>query len=266
MKRINSEIFKSMIRLSSLILALLLVSAQALPIQVIGKGRPRQAAAGGGSCATSDTALFHDEMLFGWESGDDPTAWTGPTSITDVDAATFDTAYDTSALSTGKAAGQCNVGLRTTFTGTGGGYDTYRFDRGSAITLGTAVDIKFYVYVQSTISGVGRTTIFCVGQATDPTGGIAANVEMRDNGGTTEVRGDASTSSAWIALTANSWNLVHIHIDSTAASSSIAVNGGSAQTFTSGAVNVQYIYIGACFAGVGTGGQFVTDLVAVNTP
>lgn len=228
----------------------------------------RQVAAGGGGCATTDTVLAHDEMLYGWESGDDPAPWTGPVDIIDtaVDSVTFDTAYDTSALSTGKPAGACNVGLRQTLTNTAG-YDTKRFDRGSIIAVGTAVDIRFYIYRQVTVSA-SRIAILAAGTNTDPTGGLAAVIEMRDDGGgTTEVRGDATTSSAWIALTANSWNLVHLHIDATNTSSSIAVNGGAAQTFTSSAVSgVRYVYVGGCAVGAGISAQWVTDLLAVNTP
>lgn len=228
------------------------------------------AAGGGGGCATADTVLAHDEMLYGWESSETSLGtWTGPTSVTDVDAATFTTNYDTSALSTGKPTGACNVGLRTVFTGTGGGYDTYRFARGSSIAAGSAtVDFRFYVYVQTILSGVGRTPIMVAGQATVPDGGLSFSVEWRDDGGgTNEVRASATTDSAWLALTANSWNLIHVHVDATNTNSTIAVNGGSAQTFTSSATNaIQYAYVGACFAGVGAAGTIVFDLLAINTP
>lgn len=217
-------------------------------------------------CATANTVLLHDEMLYGWEAIDNSTPWTGPLNITDVDAATFDTAFNTSALSTGKPVGACDTALRCTFTGVSG-YDTYRFDRGSIIAVGTNVDIKFYVYVQAPISGVSRSSILVAGTSAAPTGGLAFAVELRDNGGVNEIRADNVTSSAWIALTANSWNLIHVHIDATNTLSTVAVNGGAAQGFTSSATQgIQYVYAGACFAGATAAGQWVTDLVAVNTP
>lgn len=221
------------------------------------------AAGGGGSCATSDTALAHDEMLFGWESGDNPTAWTGPSSVTGADSVTFNTSYDTSALTTGKGTGQCNVGLRSTLTNNAG-YDTYQFDRGSAIGAGTTVDVRFYIYVQVNVSA-SRIGILCGGQNSDPTGGLSFAVEMQTDT-VPQVRGDGTTSSSWISLTTSSWNLIHVHIDATAASSTIAVNGGSAQGFTSGVSGVRYIYVGGCAVGAGLDAQWVTDLIAVNTP
>lgn len=226
----------------------------------------KQAAAGGGSCATSDTVLAHDEMLFGWETGDDPTTWTGPTNIFDIDAMTFDAAYNTSALTTGKPAGACDTGLRMTYV-SAAGYDTMRFDRGSIIAAGTAVDVRFYVYVQTILSGVSRANMCIAGQNVDPTGGISFTVEWRDDGGgTIEARGDGLTSSAWITVTPNSWNLFHVHVDATNTSSTFNVNAGTPQTFsTSATAGVRYLYFGAS-GGAGAAGQLVVDLVAVNTP
>lgn len=222
------------------------------------------AAAAGGSCATSDTVLAHDEMLFGWGSGDDPTPWTGPVNITSADSVTFDTNYDTSALTTGKPAGACTTALRSTLSGVAG-HDTYQFDRGSIIGVGTAVRIQFYIYVQSNLSA-SRIAILTAGTNSDPTGGISVSVEFQTDT-VPQVRADAATSSAWISFTANSWNLVDVNVAAVAASSTIAVNGGTAQGFTSSAVSgVRYVYVGGCAVGAGLTGQWVTDLVAVNTP
>lgn len=218
-----------------------------------------------GACATSDTALAHDEMLYGWGAGDDPTPWTGPTSVTDVDAANFVTNYDTSALTTGKPTGACNTGLQCTLTGTGGGHDTYQFDRGSIIGVGTTCDIRFYVYVQTPLDS-SRITILNAGQSGDPDSGRNCSVELQTDG-VPQVRGDNVTSSAWISLTENSWNLIHLHSDATPASSSISVNGGTPELFTSSAtVGIQYVYVGPGSLAAGRSCVWVTDLVAVNTP
>lgn len=225
----------------------------------------RSVAAGGGACATSDTSLAHDEMLFGWEGGDDPTPWTGPTLITDVDAVTFDTAYNTSGLTTGKPSGACDIGLRATLTGTGGGHDSYRFDRSSLISVGTTVDVRCYVYIQTLLVGA-RISILIGGAATNPDGSRNFAVELQTDT-VPQVRGDGATSSAWINLTENSWNLIHVHSNATNTSSTIAVNGGSAQGFsTSATAGIQYMYVGTGFTSAGKTCVWVTDLLAVNTP
>lgn len=220
---------------------------------------------GAAACSTNDTTLPHDEMLYGWGTGDSPTPWTGPTLISDVDAVTFDTAYDTSALTTGKPVGACNTGLRSTLTGTGGGHDSYRFDRSSIIAVGTNVDIRCYFYIQTLLIG-SRITILVGGNITNPDGGRSFAVELQTDT-VSQVRGDSTTSSAWINLTSNSWNLVHVHIDATNTASTIAVNGGSAQGFTSNATaGIQYMYVGSGFTAAGKTCVWVTDLLAVNTP
>lgn len=222
--------------------------------------------AAGGACATSDTVLAHDEMLFGWETGDAPGGtWTGPTNVNSADAATIDSAYDTSALTSGKPTGACNVGLRTTFTGTSG-YDTERFDRGSAIAVGTNVDIRWYIYIQTIFSV--RSNILIAGANVDPTGGISFACELRDDGGgTPEIRAGGVTDSAFIATTLNAWHLIHVHIDATNTASSVSVDGGAAQTFTSSAGSgIRYVYVGISTGTAGVTGQWVTDLLAVNTP
>lgn len=242
--------------------------SQAAVTIVSGRRSTTAIAGGGGGCATADHGTF-DEMLYGWESSEVSLGtWTGPTNVNDGDSATFTTNYDTSALSTGKPTGACNVGLRCVVTGANA-FDAYRFARGSAIAAGTAnVDFRFYVYIQTILSGTGRIPIMVAGQGVDPSGGLVFSVEWRDDGGgVNEVRASATTDSAWLALTANSWNKIHVHVDATNTNSTIAVNDGGAQTFSSSATNaLQYAYVGACFAGAGAAGTLVFDLLAINTP
>lgn len=249
------------------ILALLLLTVSSFGALSPAQGiRFAPLAAAGGACATANYGTF-DEMLYGWESGDAPGGtWTGPTDIIDtgVDSITYDTTYDTSALTTGKPTGACNVGLRCTLTGTAG-FDSKRFDRGSTVAAGTAIDLEFHIYVQANLSS-SRIGIFTGGQNPDPTGGNSFTVEFQTDS-VPQVRGSGDTDSEWQSLTANSWNRVRIHIDATAANSTITVNSGSAAGFTSSSVSgVRYIYVGGNAVGAGLTGQFVIDLTAAATP
>lgn len=223
--------------------------------------------AGGGGCATTDTSLAHDEMLYGWETGDDPTPWTGPTDGQDADVVTSDPTYNTSSLTTGKPTGGCDTAWRLTLTGTAG-FETKYFDKGSIIGPAVNLDIVFYIYPQVAVSGGnGRITIQSGGESTTPASSAAYEIELRDDGaGNHEVRAGSTTDSSWLVLTANSWNKVTLHLDATIANSSIQVNAGTPATFTSNAVRgVRYLHWCA-IAATGEAGQFALDLMAVNSP
>lgn len=247
-----------------LVLALtpLLLCGQAFsPSDLAFVGKP--AAAGGAACATTDTTLPHDVFLFGWESGDSGT-WT---SWVGTDTVTYDTAFDTSALTTGKPTGACDVGAQVAVSNTAGDESLY-WDNGSAVTIATTpTDFDFYIYVTTAMDSGENFTIVSINTTATGSGSVTTWVNLRNNGGTLEVQAEGGSSSAWIALTANSWNRITVSLKAVAASSTIAVNGGTPQTFTYLGTQWRYFHYGAVQNhAANEAATYVMDLVAINTP
>jgi len=216
------------------------------------------------TCASSDTSLPHDELLWGSELTDADTTWVDGTGAGGTDV----TNYNSSALSTGKVAGQCNVAWQWTIVG-GTTTISYRYwDRGSAIGTTTEADLIFYLYIQTAPDDGENFSICNTGESTDPGAAQCANVYIRNNSGTVEIQVSADVSSSWVALTGSSWNKVKVHFDVTGANSSIAVNDGTPATFTrSAARGIRYIHIGVPNGkSTDDNGIYVIDLICLNTP
>lgn len=212
------------------------------------------------TCATSDSPLAGDELKYGYESGDTGTwaTWTG------VAVLTWDEAYSTSLLTTGKPTGACNVGGHYIVSTTSGNESRY-LDLGAALTY--PVDINFYLYVES-MADAANFIFFVPGNSAAADSSIALQLYLRFIAGTYSVLADGATSSSALNLTASSWNKITLHLDATAANCTLNVNdGGSPASFERTAQSVRYLHFGAPGGhGPDESATYDLDLICVNTP
>jgi hypothetical protein len=249
-----------MIRLSIIVLLISAFSASSLPIQMIGKGRPRGVVSA--VCATSDTTLPHDQLLEGWQNSGPENTWT---SWVGTDVASFDQNFDTSALTTGKPVGACDRGLQVTVTGTAG-EETIYWNRGSAVTVSLqAVDVYFYINVTTSPDAGENISICNLNSTATGSGSVMAYINVRNNAGSIEIQAEASTSSAFTALSSG-WNKCKVHLDTTAASSYFQLNDGTQNTFTRLGTTFQYVHIGAEQHALNENITYVVDLITVDFP
>lgn len=128
-------------------------------------------------------------------------------------------------------------------------------------------DFYIYIYVTTAPDDGENFSFMSLGSTADTSSGTAVDVNLRNNGGTLEVRASSTTDSSFVALTANSWNKIQIHSDTTAASCSITVNDGTPATYTRTGQGIRFVSLGAT-AGKTTddSATFVLDIAALNTP
>lgn len=235
------------------------------PTRVVrGNSEAAKPIVSGGGCATTDTVLAHDVFLFGWESGDSGT-WT---SWVGTDTVTYNTSFDTSALTTGKPSGACDVGVEVAVSTTSGDESLF-WDLGSTFDYtSNPLDTTFYIYVTTAMDSGENFTVVSLNTSTTGSGSISAWVNLRNNAGTLEMQCEASSSSAWVALTANSWNKVRVRLLGGASASFLDINdAASPATFTSVGNAFRYFHYGAVQNHAANEAcTYIIDLVAINTP
>ena len=84
-----------------------------------------------------------------------------------------------------------------------------------------------------------------------------ATVSFFQSGTQLTLRGSGATSSTLINIATATWYTVDLHLDATAASCSLSVNGGAAQTFTCNSQTTNYIIVG----NVSTGTDAITYVI-----
>lgn len=201
--------------------------------------------ASGGACATSDTTLPHSLFLEGFETPGYENSW--------AETGTVDDQADTSALTSNKPVGACDVGFSVSVSGSAK-YATH--DLGSH--QAQPVDLYCYIYPTGITDGDLYSIIGF--NANAPAG--ETHVNFRRAGSTYEVRVVADTVTAFQAINVDSWNLIQLHVEG--ASSYLKVNGGSEIAFTATAFTTRYISIGQLTASIANAGTWYFDLVAVD--
>ena len=216
---------------------------------------------GGGDCATTDTAIPHDEFILGFATNDTWTGWTvvGSTLIT--------TNADSSSLTTGKVAGMCDTAMR--FLNASSGTETYmRHTNSTSLNpTNTQIDITFHIYVVTPFDTAAETiTLLGANPTTSPSTTGAAGIELNYDGTYMRVRARGATASSYMNLTASSWNKVTLRLGPT--HTDLDVNdSGSPSTFSKGTGTFDYLHIGAIAALESTDAcDFYIDLICVNTP
>jgi hypothetical protein len=221
-------------------------------------------AGGGAACSTSDTPLAHDQLLEGWQNSGAENTWN---SWVGTDTVSFDANFDTSSLTTGKDTGACDRGVQVTVT-TAAGDESLYWNRGSAVTIASnPTRFTFDIYVTTAPDASENFTIVSINTTATGSGSVNTWINLRNNGGTLEVQAEGASSSAWAALTANSWNTIVVDLAATAANSTIAVNGGTANTYTYLGTTWQYFHYGAVQNhALNENAVYVLDLLAIDFP
>ena len=213
------------------------------------------------ACETTDTALPHDTLLEGWPTGfDNP----GATWITNTTGGTVEIA-DTTLLTTNKPDGACNEGLKVVWNAA----VTYlEYDYGSSIDIDTVnLDIYFSIYVDAIDTG-DIIRCFSCGTSTTPGASAPVQLQITESAGTIAFVADGAVDSASVSgLALDRWHNIMLHLDTTAESSYMTVNGGAHQAFTRAAADVRYCFFGATASvGAGESGTFYYDVFSLNTP
>jgi hypothetical protein len=216
------------------------------------------------ACLTTQTVLDRDQMLEGWQNSGPETNWT---SWVNVDVCTFDQNFDTSGLTTGKPTGACNRAVEVTVNGTAGNESLY-WDRGAAVTIASnPTRFTWHVYVTSLLDDTEMFTAWSINTTATGSGSVTAWINLRRSGANMEVQAEGSASSAWAALTANSWNAIVVNLAATPSASTIAVNGGTANTFTYSGTQWRYFHYGAVQQhSINEACVYKMDLVAIDFP
>lgn len=223
-----------------------------------------------GGCSTSDTTMLNDELIEGWSGDGTENTWStvGSGGKITVNA-------DTTALTTGKVAGQCNSGFKLDNSGGSGTEEFYRYDFGTAFDVDSqAVDVRLMIYVTEHLdTNLEAFTVFSFNPTDTASATLGASLTLITDGSVMQVNARGSTQSNKIALTTGSWNEIHIHYgtstDSTGDRSYLSVNGGAADYFirSTGGEDLRCLNVGAVL-GLESADACVVyiDSVCVHTP
>lgn len=216
------------------------------------------------TCATTDIpAAQRDEFYWGAESGDSETLTAGGTA----DCGTDDTAYNTSALTTGKGTGLCDLGWQWTLNSTTAGSEFEYFDTGTLIAETVTKDVYFSLYFQELPAEGERFSIGYLGELNTAAGATAAYVEIRTASGVTTINASSATDSSQETIIIGTWYDCVIHLDATAASCFLQVGGGAQRAFTRTARGVEFIAFGAVDGkGAADSATYVVDAITMATP
>jgi len=243
---------------------------------VESQARGAAACAGaGGSVATCTTPNNGDELddsLAGStaEGGDNVTWTTGSGSIT--------LGYT---LPGTPHADDCTTGLRAyAVYGTNNTSFAY-WNRGSQISYEATTNIVFDIYIPDTvvIADYGTRDLVIWNNSTTPYAQIVGKIRIKNNGSGTPRQiqlfgaDGTSNSSTAINISRNTLYRVTLHLDATAASSSINVKSGATwgtdlgtQTFTRSDTSGQYLHMGATTTAESEVIDAIYGYVYVNTP
>lgn len=142
-------------------------------------------------------------------------------------------------LSGSPPSGSCSEGLN--IIATLAGDDSYvRHSYGSALSL--PVDIEAEFYIDAVTIPTGGNTIALI-QGYDASW-LANQLQLKNSTGTTFLEVQSSTTSASMSVSLDTWHTVKIHLDSTAASSYVQLDGGAQNTFTRNGAP-KHFYVGA---------------------
>lgn len=212
-------------------------------------------------CATTDTTLPHDTLLEGFGTPGYEQAWTEVGTTANINDAA-----DSSALAKNKPDGACDTAwyLNVPTDGT----ETYAYwNYGSEIDTATSeVDMYVYLWIVNGPSAAGENFAIYGALAGDNVN-LVFKLMLENSAGTLRVFVSSSANSATVNVSTGSWYKLHIHSDTTAASSYMSVNDGDHKTFTRYDRDIQYIRIGAPYnLDADDNGDLYIDLVCVDTP
>jgi len=222
------------------------------------------------ACSTADATIAHDIAIEGFQgSGYELAAGYF------TETGTVDEDYDSTALSTYKPTGACNEAAR--FNATSDIVLEIDFDAvGDPLALSSDLDIyfSFYVLVKNDASGVA--VILHVDKGTTRGVGKVADVQLYQNGATTQIRATASDNTTLRNLPDSSWISCRLHLDSVVADSKLQcdTDGDGAyddidDTFTRNTVDpnqASSVFIGAMDITGDEQLDMVMDLISFDRP
>lgn len=224
------------------------------------------------ACATADTTLPHDTLLEGFQVSA-PSYYETNWSIGGTGGGlTLNADADTTSLTTGKPAGACDQALQMTIAQTDTQESSIYWDYGSAIDVDTvSVDLFCYIYVSVIPDGAEDVTFLSFKTSTSPdaSSGSSARIIIKADGSNFALLANGTTSSSDVTgLAVNTWHKLQLHIDATAASSSLTVNDGTPVTFTRRATtDPRYLHFGSLDAAIsGDSVTMFVDLVTLDFP
>lgn len=214
------------------------------------------------SCLSSDTTLPHDTLLEGFQTPGYENSWTEVGTTANINDQ-----YDSSALSTGKPTGACDLALQLTAP-TDGTETYFKWNNGSEIDLDTqAVDVVFYLYLD-TAPDDGENFYLLLAQTAGSTTDVY--ITLRNNAGTIEIAGSGASTSAYQSISTGQWLKVKLHMDTTTSGSLsyIQVDDGTKRMFNRmSSRDFQYLSLGTVLGlDVNDSAVMIFDLIAINTP
>jgi hypothetical protein len=214
------------------------------------------------ACSTADSSIPHDVFIEGFQG----TGYELAATYTFTETGSPDEDYDSTSLSTGKPTGACNEAYNVDTTGS----EVYTIlDLGAANVLALSSDLDIYFSFYFTASTDMYVDILFVDKTQVYGGGKVATVGLYKSGSTLQIRPTGSTSGTLTNITASAWHSCVLHLDSTAADSTLTCDGGSPIGFTRYTNSPDQVR-GILFGGLGVSGSenlnIVFDLLAVDRP
>jgi len=199
----------------------------------------------GGACSTPATGDLLNEGFEG-------TGYDSGKTVTESGTV----AEDTARPGTQSPTGLCSESLLIT-----GEASTNKYVNIDEGTARTEVYIKIYSYLSS-ISGASKLSWVFIANDQSDIYNRALYLTLDTFSGI-YIKATGATDSNRIALSADTWNVIDIHLVKNGAST-IAVNGGTAEGFTGGNYDIRH-YKPCSIANDGLLGNFYFDIVSVST-
>lgn len=215
-------------------------------------------------CSTSLLTDGSDTLLEGWEGDGTEQTWTEAGT-----AGRLTFGGDSSALTSGKVTGLCDKALRFDNSAGSGAENWARWDNGGDIDCNSVtVNVTFYIYIVTPMDDAENFNIFSANPTTTISTTDVGGIRLSRTTGVSTISARGAASSTEQSLVDGQWNKVELHFDTTAASSTITVNGGTPATFTRGATGImRYFNVGALSTlDAADVCEFWIDGVQVNTP
>lgn len=157
-----------------------------------------------------------------------------------------DSATGNETLTGSPPTGSCSKGLLSDTSGESG--ERVYWDNGSAIDYSTTnVTIEFSLYINSATIDSNQNIVLLSWSGTN-TGspGTPAFISLRNNGGVSwQIYAYGGSISTLLTVTLETWYIVTLHLNTTAASSYIKLDSGAENNFTRADVSGRYLVIGS---------------------
>lgn len=174
-------------------------------------------------------------------------------------------AADSTSLTSGKPTGACNQAWKLVVP-TDGTHTYAQWDNSTEIDIdASGFTATFYLYIEVAPDATENYSVFRLSNSTDS--GVVS-VTLNNTAGVVQVRAVGSTASNLINTATGAWHKIVVFLSTVTSSCTIAVNDGTAETFTrTSNRDVQIMRFGSPLSlGAGDSGTIWFDLIALGTP